>query len=67
MTVDDRLLLLIFAHGEHKGKTGILVGIDSTGDFGIFRVEEMNSLLRPLLGLHPVTLITSACFFGGMA
>ena len=64
MTVDDRLLLMIFVHGEYKGKAGILVGTNNTRDFGIFRVEKMNSLFWPLLGLHPVTLITSACFLG---
>ena len=64
MSGDDRLLLLIFAHGEEKGTSGILVGADSQGGFGILTVEEVNTILRPLVGFHSVTLITSACYSG---
>jgi hypothetical protein len=64
MTAVDKLLLLIFAHGEQKGKISILVGTNDEMEFGNLTMEEVNSILRPLVGLHSVTLITSACYSG---
>ena len=62
MDVEDRLLLLIFAHGERAGSSAILVGADASDDFGLLTAEEVNNLLQPLSS--PVTLITSACYSG---
>ena len=62
--VEDRLLLLIFAHGEKANSSGILVGVDAYNVPTILTAEEVNDLLQPLSGGPAVTLITSACYSG---
>lgn len=48
MGVEDRLLLLIFAHRKNAHSSGILVGVGIYDGFGILTAEEVNNLLQPL-------------------
>ena len=65
LSATDRLLLLIFAHGDEEPDkngvmSGILVGESDQDGFGVMYASELNSMLSSCLA--KVTLITSACF-----
>lgn len=61
--VEDRLVLLIFVHGDsEEGTSGILVGSGDQEGFGVLHSTKLNFILEPCVA--QVTLITLP-YFGG--